>query len=228
MNAVAKFAMTPNRRSLIGKVHVAKKELCLVDDDYRGVLMRVTGKASAADCSDSELVTVIDEFKNKGWQAQPKNPASARTASRRADHPSARKARALWISLGHLGAIANPSEKALEAFAKRQLRCDRLQWADQSQMYALIEALKSIGNREGWNSVGPLAKVKIRLIEAIFAKLNTKEFVAENWTLEEAIGRITGMQHPQNHPLLVWSMSDLDLVAAAFGRLLKTGRKDAL
>ncbi|MFN3749357.1 MAG: gp16 family protein, partial [Sphingorhabdus sp.] len=134
-----------NRRAMIGKVHVAKKELGLDDDSYIAVIARVThGKMSSADCSDAELVAVIEEFRKLGWQAKPKNPAP-----RHADHATARKARALWISLAQLGAIENGSEKALEAFATRQTGVDRMQWTDQALMYKLIEALNAIAMRNG-------------------------------------------------------------------------------
>jgi hypothetical protein len=39
----AKFAPDPERRVLIAKVHVAKKEMQLLDDDYRAMLIQVTG-----------------------------------------------------------------------------------------------------------------------------------------------------------------------------------------
>ena len=37
----------------------------------------------------------------------------------------ARKARALWISLYHLGAVHNPSEEALEAMARNEVQQGR-------------------------------------------------------------------------------------------------------
>jgi hypothetical protein len=67
-----------------------------------------------------------------------------------ADHQAAKKARALWLSLWNLGEIRDPSETALEAFARRQLKVERLQWADQGQTYKLIEALKAMAERAGW------------------------------------------------------------------------------
>ena len=57
----------------------------------------------------------------------------------------------MWISLYNLGAVRNPSEEALEAFATRQLRVERLQWANQSHCYKLIEALKAMAERAGWH-----------------------------------------------------------------------------
>jgi phage gp16-like protein len=44
-------AGSQERRVLIAKIHVAKKEMALLDDDYRAMLIRVTGRASSADCT---------------------------------------------------------------------------------------------------------------------------------------------------------------------------------
>jgi phage gp16-like protein len=143
-----------HRRAIMAKVHLAKKELGLDDDTYRAVLLRVTGRASSADCTESQLAALLDEFKRLGWKgakAGPSKRPGTAPVSRLADHPSAKKARALWISLYQLGVVREPSEQALEAFAARQLKCERLQWADQGQVYKLIEALKAMAERAGWS-----------------------------------------------------------------------------
>lgn len=219
MSATAKIAVDPRRRAMLAKVHVAKKELGLDDTAYGDVLFRETGRGSSADCSDAELVKLLDAFKRMGWQAKPKAPRS-----RVADHKTARKARALWISLGHLGAVSNPSEKALEAFAKRQLGCERMQWADQTMMFRLIEALKAMALREGWDPVGSLPQIKTRLLTVILAKLKAKEYAPTDWTVHEAAARIAHFEHHLNP--IFWDLGDLDMVAAAFGRLLRTGAKN--
>lgn len=146
MTAAAKFDGDPARRRAMAKVQIARKELRLDDSSYRAMLYRLTGHASAADCSEAELGRVLDELKAKGW-----TPASPPRKARRADHPAARKARALWVSLHQLGVVRNRSEAALEAFARRQLQVERLQWADQAQVYKLIEALKAMAERASWS-----------------------------------------------------------------------------
>ncbi|NBB51480.1 DUF1018 domain-containing protein [Rhizobium sp. CRIBSB] len=144
------------RRAAVMKVQIARKELGLDEDTYRAILQRLTGQTSSAACSDAELGRVLDEFKTKGWT--PRVVAGGKTGAARprravqpADHPSAKKARALWLSLWNLGEVRDPSEAALEAFARRQLKVERLQWADQSQTYKLIEALKAMAERAGWS-----------------------------------------------------------------------------
>ena len=159
-------AASPARRGMIAKVHLGAKELGLNEDSRRDLMQRVTGKRSAADCSDGELDAILADYRTKGWKptalggGRPARPAGqAATPYRRpaADHPVARKARALWISLHQLGVVSNRSEKALEAFARRQLKVEALQWADQSQGFRLIEALKAMAERAGWSQdVGDL------------------------------------------------------------------------
>jgi phage gp16-like protein len=168
--AKPRFAPDPARRAALAKVHLAAKELGLETEDYRAVLVRVTGKSSAGEMTFAELQAVLDEFGRRGWSGRAAKPAAPR--ARPADHPSARKARALWISLWQLGAIESASEAGLEAFARRQLKCERMQWADQAAAYKLIEALKGIAARHGWEvRFETPALVVSSLIEAIHAKL---------------------------------------------------------
>lgn len=220
MSAKRQITHDPHRRAMLAKVHVAKKELGLDETAYGDVLFRETGHSSSANCSDAELVKLLDAFKRMGWQAKPKQPLA-----RIADHKTARKARALWISLGHLGAIESTSEKSLEAFAKRQLGCDTMQWADQTMMFKLIEALKAMALREGWDSTGnDLGVVKSRLLIAILAKLKAKGYAADNWDVTDAARRIARFNASTNPRF--WELGDLDNVAAAFSRLLRTGSKN--
>lgn len=251
----ARFAPNPHRRALLAKVHLGKKELGLHDDDYRAILARVAGRTSAADCTEPELVRVVEEMKAKGFAGKPKprpagavRPGSGQAATKPADHPAARKARALWISLHQLGAIDNPSEQALEAFARRQLGVERLQWADQARVYKLVEALKAIGTRDGWEpdlrGLGPSAVVKVlklSLCRAILAKLQEKGLAAPDWTLGEAAFRLLGMgegwpgedcpQQPSAMPGAwrpdhfggpdFWSIGDIEVLAQGLGRKLR-------
>jgi phage gp16-like protein len=221
-------APSQHRRAMIAKIKIGVKELGLCDDDYRAILLRLTGESSCAKLDDGQLVQVLNEFKAKGFLPQPrKAPPKA------ADHPAAMKARALWISLYHLNAISNPSEKALEGFATRQLKCARMQWADQGQMFKLIEALKAIAAREGWdlsvkNAVDgshALKITKMNLLSAILLKLKAAGFAAESWSLSGAAVNICGLESAKASGPMFWSPGDLDIVARAFGNLLRTGER---
>lgn len=141
-------------RACVIKVKIAAKDLGLDDDTYRTILNRITGQTSATQCTDAQLGRVLDEMKAKGWKpkAGPKSAAKgARRTHQPAQSPLALKARAMWISLHQLGEVRDPSEAALEAYGRRMLGVDRLQWAVPSQSAALIEGLKAIAERAGWS-----------------------------------------------------------------------------
>ena len=163
---------------------------------------------------------VVERLKRIGFQPTPKAGGLGV-----AMHPMARKARALWISLHHLGVVKNPSEKALEAFAKRQLGCDRLVWAKQSDAFRLIEALKDMAARNGWAQVSPKgAKLSVLQLQeglclAILAKLKAAGFAAEAWTLQIAAYRLTGFVAPAG----AWTAEAYSELASALGAKLRAG-----
>lgn len=214
-------AVSSHRRSLIAKVHVAKKALGLSDDDYRAVMLRVAGRTSAADCTDRELVKLVEEFRSKGFTTEARQPGAT---AKPADHPVARKARALWISLGLLGAIADPSDAALEAFARRQLGCVRMQWADQSLGYKLVEALKAIAERHGWNQSmvgvkagGHATVLSRRLVDALIAKLRAADLVPADWSVQRVAFDLAGIEiGPVLH-----EVEEMHSVARALGATLR-------
>lgn len=209
-----------HRRAMLAKIHVARKELAIVEDDYRQILVDQTGKLSAKDCSDAELDKVLGALKAKGFKSKSRSP---RTGQQRADHPMARKARALWLSLYHLGAIRNPDDKALEAFACRQLKVERLQWASQSHGYKLIEALKDMADRAGW----PEAKERLdvlplqrSLVKAILRKLVERGLADASWDIETAAMRLTGNEIDLVRVDFSTS-TQLTRLAQAFGNILR-------
>lgn len=222
--AAARFAPDRQRRALLAKVHIAPKQLGMTDEDYRAVLHRVTGQYSAGQCTVPQLQALIDEFGRRGFSTQAPRPNRA-SAPRRADHPVARKARAMWISLGLLCAIRQSEEPALEAFAHRQLGCEKLQWANQAQGDRIIEALKQMAERHGWRqSLAGLAKVhhvhalKGRLCEAILAKLKRAALVPSHWTLGEAAWNLCRLADPEQH---LFATEEYDQIANALGRVLR-------
>ncbi|WP_454887861.1 gp16 family protein [Sphingomonas oryzagri] len=167
-------AVDAKRRAMLASVHVGCKALRIEEDDYRALLERVTGHRSAKDCDDRQLGDVLAEFERLGFQ-----PSSRPAQRPRASSPVVRKARAIWISLYQLGAIENASEAGLETFGRRQLGVDRLQWTNEREGFRLIEALKAMAQRNGWDqrvpSRTPAAErvrlLKDRLVGAQLARL---------------------------------------------------------
>jgi len=204
---------------MIAKLHLARKDLALEEDDYRLVLHRVTGKRSASDLSAAQLDAALKEMKRLGWEAKP--------ASGRVSNPAANKARAMLISLGLMGVIRNSSEAALNAFARRQIGVDRLSWADQSQVYKLIEALKAIANRNGWNQsteglADPVWTLKLRLCDAILARLIAAGIEQHGTALAALAGEILAT----GGPVMTLTERQLEQLAAALGARLKAGAKE--
>lgn len=195
-----------HRRSMLAKIHVAKKQLALADDDYRQILLQETGRNSAGDCTEAELERTLNRLQSLGFKPLAKKPRTA-ASTRPAQHPVARKARALWISLYHLGAVRSPAEPALEAFAKRQLGCEKLVWAKQSDGFKLIEALKAMATKHGWPQVDPngcsfsVRELNERLCTAILWKLKGMDEVPSDWTIDTAAFRLCGIETGAEGPM---------------------------
>lgn len=241
----AQFAPDPRRRAMIAKLHLAKKQLRMDEEDYRAALERVTGQRSASDLNHRQLETAVAEMERLGFTAAPK---SGRPAAKGSFTPAASKARAMLISLGLMGVIRNSSEAALEAFARRQLGVDRLAWADDAQVYKLIEALKAIANRNGWNQsveglADPVWTLKLRLCEAILARLIDAGIEPAGTALATVAGEILATGGRVSTNLSVETTNDapafksagvmtltgqqLERLAAALGARLKAGVKTA-
>ncbi len=207
-----------HRRSMIAKVQIARQQLNMDEDDYRQILFDQTGKTSLTECSEPQISRVLDVMKSKGFKPLPGKKA--------ASHPMALKARALWISLYHLNAVNNPAEEALEAFAKRQLGCEKLQWARQSDAFRLIEALKSMAVRNGWvqhnratgRQFNPI-ELQASLCAAILIKLKDAGVVPADWHLHDAAWKLCGIENAKAAP---WTASDYERLAKALGHKLRT------
>lgn len=124
------------RKKDLSKIHLAKKNLAMTDDAYRALVRRVTGGAtdSAGNATAPQRRAILAEFRRFGWK--PKRPKPA------GDNPQVDKIRALWGELKTLGALRNPTEKALNGYCKRMTGVDRVDWLDGAQASRVIEALK--------------------------------------------------------------------------------------
>jgi len=215
---------TQARRSMIAKIQIARKQLAMNEDDYRQGVFDASGRLSLTECTDNQLHRILEWLKSKGFKPLP----SARAAA----HPMALKARALWVSLYHLGVVHNPAEPALEAFAKRQLKCERLVWARQSDANKLIEALKSMGERNGWlqhdrctgKRLDPIA-LQASLCSAILIKLKDRDLVPAGWALHDAAQKLCRIKNGKDQP---WTAEDYQTLASALGgKLRELGGPDA-
>ncbi|AUG53919.1 regulatory protein GemA [Thalassospira marina] len=212
------------RRRLYGKIEVAKKALGLDDDAYRDIIARqFAGKTSRTQLGTAQLIELIEHFKSLGFKPKRKAPARAGRAQL-ADGDSARKIRALWISLYHLAVVSDPSERALAAFIKRQAGVDDARFLSDDGAFKVIEALKAWAARAAgvdWSSYpiefGRLVeRPRCRVIEAqwrIVAPNGAQSSLA--WWVQDFVRSPVAMSH--------WTLSDAqaDQVIEALGKQVR-------
>lgn len=125
--------MSP-RNDLLRKLHAGARGAGLSEDDYRARLQREFGVNSAKLLDDAQLARAA---------------AAMFPVKQKANFPYTRKAKALWIALGNLGAV-DRSDAALDGFVLRQTGKQRLAFVTPAEANAVTEGLKRICAREGF------------------------------------------------------------------------------
>ena len=114
------------RRSLMAKLHIARKDLGLDDDTYRAMLQNLTGKRSSADCTDRQLVMLIAALRKRGWKdSRPKGRPEFENL------------------LGKINALRLDTKKSwayVESIAEKMYGV-RIPWLDGEQLGGVITAL---------------------------------------------------------------------------------------
>ncbi|EDL1103711.1 regulatory protein GemA [Salmonella enterica subsp. enterica serovar Typhimurium] len=129
------------RGKLIQLIHIAKNELSIDTDTYRQMLLSITGITSTSTMNPGQLNKVLAAMKAKGFKVKPSR--KAHTTRPLADHPQARKLRALWLEMYAQGIVRDSSEEALRRWVKRETGVDGLQWLESDMASIAIERLKS-------------------------------------------------------------------------------------
>lgn len=131
---------TPERRKLYGALHAAAAKAGLDDEAYRAMLATRTGRTSAKDLTDRQILGVLDHL-----NGTPRFP--------RASNPLARKVHALWKAGAEAGFVRTGTREALRAF------CGRVVYPGQAEITAdpdlmsdadltkVVEALKAMARR---------------------------------------------------------------------------------
>jgi len=130
------------RLHLMRLVHVARRELQLDEDTYRAMLVAKGGAVSAANMDVTALQAVLDHMKRSGFKVRSSSKPGGKPDRRQDSSASGRKVRALWLFLHRLGAVQDPSERALAAYVKRIAKVDDMHWASSARMHDVIETLK--------------------------------------------------------------------------------------
>ena len=128
----------------IAAIHTLKGKLGLSDDDYRALLVNLTGKNSSKALGVQEQARVRDHMQALGERLGVLKPTRQRSfaQTRAAASPRERKVWALWNQLHRDGVIQNHSAPALNAWVKRQVGVDALRFCNTAQLDSCIEGLK--------------------------------------------------------------------------------------
>ena len=123
------------------KVQIGRKQLALTDDDYRAILLRVTGKDSSTKCGPSDLEALLKEFERLGWKPTRRTkPLSAK--------PQIRMIYGIWKDMQPMLAVGG--EAALRSFVEGQTKSDlhpngisAPEFLDAQQANKVVEGLKA-------------------------------------------------------------------------------------
>jgi len=144
---MSKLARNHKNSDLV-KIHIAKKQLSLSDEEYRAILAGRGGADSAKDLDYAGRQRVLDYFKTRGFK--PKAGANTKRPARptpSADAlPMVRRIRAQLISLDRL-----PDEYA-DGIAKQMLGTaapNFFEWCHPADLYRISQALGVEQNRKG-------------------------------------------------------------------------------
>lgn len=126
-----------SRKTLIAKIHIAKKDLALDDETYRDVLHRVTGKNSCKDMTLNELKKVIADLKRLGFtvktvQSKPEHGRKPTTTPDR---------EALLDKIGAMLADMGLHWHYVHGMARNMFGVDMVHWLDAQKMYKVVQAL---------------------------------------------------------------------------------------
>jgi len=139
MRSRTKTKISPQRRGLLAKVHIAKKELGVFDDDYRDILRREFGVTSSAALADRELESLVAYFESKGWRPQRSEVRGQRTEDRKAAQVAALKER-----IGQEVLHSDLTSDRLRGLVRKICGVDDLQWCGDA--VRLKKLLAVIGN----------------------------------------------------------------------------------
>ena len=134
-------------RAELAKIHIAKRDLKLTDQLYRGVLNVLFGETSSRDLSHEQIDELLDHFKSLGWGNEyTKNEAALPS------HGNGRKV-ATMAQLGlimylwkHGPGIRNKSTQALDYFISHHFHIPELKQVKARQVSDILGAIRKMAH----------------------------------------------------------------------------------
>lgn len=122
----------PSRNHRLAAIHLGKKELGMDDDTYRDMLEQVTGKRSAKDLNDDELVAVLKRYETLGF-----------TKKEFGTKPKVKESKeALINKIGALLADAELHWNYAIGIAKKMFKKEALEFCTESELHRIVAALE--------------------------------------------------------------------------------------
>ncbi len=134
----------PNR-SLLAKIHIARKDLCLDEETYRSALEGQTGKRSSAVMTDAEIIRCLRHFEARGWapKSKPKKYDDQKGDLYSASPVMKRKIEVMWHNIYR----GNDEKKHLRQWLFGYFKISDVNMLDRRGAYEAVEALKNMTRR---------------------------------------------------------------------------------
>jgi len=128
------------RKNQLAKIHIAKKDLGLADENYREILSARFGADSARDLSAGQLDELVRYFKSLGWR--PKRAGKNRKSAEARPRNMGSEGRGPLLEKieAYLAAADRPWAYA-DGIARRVCKVDRAAWCTPQQLRKIVAAL---------------------------------------------------------------------------------------
>jgi hypothetical protein len=141
-------------RAELAKIHIAKRDLKLTDQLYRGVLNVLFGETSARDLSHKQIDELLDHFKSLGWESNyPQKSTSSTNSQSTPQSISSGRKPATMAQLGlimylwkHGPGIRNKSTQALDYFLSHHFHIPELKQVKARQVSGILGAIRKMAH----------------------------------------------------------------------------------
>ena len=137
-----------NRKAKLSMIHIAKKDLGLLDDAYRAMLNGAAGINSAAELEyEYQFNAVMKAFENLGFKSTARKNPRPQWSDYWGCTPDQRaKIEVLWKTCAW-----NPTERALRLFIKRIAHMDHPRFLRVELAQKVILALEAMAKKAGFD-----------------------------------------------------------------------------
>ena len=135
----------PSRQNL-AKIHIAKKDLQLTDEQYRDLLHYHFQADSAATLNDRQCTVLLNHFRAKGWK--PTRPTKAGKRPFHTSKPTLGREPLLKKIEAHLTERGLPWSYAV-GMAKKIAKVDALEFCDEAMLWKIVAAFEYDSKRKG-------------------------------------------------------------------------------